>query len=294
MISKLQIGFANNPKIREIFGVVFFGSALLTSLTETNAARKMEEFKRFSAPEARQGVAVDERYVYVVTNQAVAKYDKETHSRLKLWETSPEAPLVHLDSGVIHQDRLYAGHSNYPELPMTSSIEIWDAESLEHVGSYSFGISEGSCTWVDRHDGFWWVCFAHYDKRGGYPDKDMSWTTVVKYDDQWRRLDAWVFPPEVVERFAPYSCSGGSWGPDGLLYCTGHDRKELYAMRLPKSGSVLELVEIVPINMEGQGIAWDRSDTGLLYGIVKRDRVVVVSEMAGTGQAPSTKEETPQ
>ena len=239
------------------------------------------EVKRFNAPEARQGVAVDERYVYVVTNRAVAKYNKQTHRRLAHWEAPAEIPLIHLDSGVIFENRLYAGHSNYPELPMTSSVEIWDAESLEHVGSHSFGLADGSCTWVDRYDGFWWVCFAHYDKRGGYPDKDVSWTTVVQYDDRWSRLAAWVFPPEVVRRFTPYSCSGGSWGPDGLLYCTGHDRPEIYVVRLPKSGSALELVEIIPVTMPGQGIAWDRSDPGILYGIVKRDRVVVVSRISG-------------
>ena len=267
--------------------LLYLASIPLLFLPETEAARTAVEVKRFSAPEARQGVAVDDRYVYVVTNQAVAKYDEATHQRLKYWEATAEVPLVHLDSGVIDRDRLYAAHSNYPELPMTSSVEIWDVESLDHVDSHSFGIGDGSCTWVNRHNGSWWVCFAHYDKRGGYPDKDVSWTTVVQYDDRWRRLGAWVFPPEVVQRFTPYSCSGGSWGPDGLLYCTGHDRPEIYAMRLPQSGSVLELVEIIQVRMAGQGIAWDRSDPGVLYGIVKKERVVVVNRMSGIGEARS-------
>ena len=30
------------------------------------------------------------------------------------------------------------------------------------------------------------------------------------------------------------SNSGGSWGPDGFLYLTGHDPAEIYKMRLPK------------------------------------------------------------
>ncbi len=265
-----------------------------TFVTNTEADRKAVEVERFNAPEARQGVAVDERHVYVVTNQAVAKYDKRTHKRLNLWEATTDFPIIHLDSGVIYQDRLYAGHSNHPDLPMTSSIEIWDAKTLEHVASHSFGIADGSCTWVDRHNGYWWVCFAHYDKKGGYPDKDMSWTTVFQYDDQWRRLEAWVFPSEVVQRFAPSSCSGGSWGPDGHLYCTGNDRTELYAMRLPNSGSILELVEIIPVNIKGQGIAWDRSNRGTLYGIVKKDRVVVVNRFSGFGEPRSTGQKTLQ
>ena len=89
----------------------------LLSATETGAARIAVEVNRFNAPEARQGVAVDDRSVYVVTNRAVAKYDKATHRRLEYWEATAEVPLIHLNSGVIHRDRLYAGHSNYPDLP---------------------------------------------------------------------------------------------------------------------------------------------------------------------------------
>jgi hypothetical protein len=40
-------------------------------------------------------------------------------------------------------------------------------------------------------------------------------------------------------------------------------------MRLPKAGSVLELVDIIPMNIRGQGIAWDRSDRGVIYGIIR-------------------------
>ena len=40
-------------------------------------------------------------------------------------------------------------------------------------------------------------------------------------------------------------------------------------MRLPKAGSVLELVETLPMNIRGQGIAWDRSQRGVMYGIIR-------------------------
>jgi hypothetical protein len=51
-------------------------------------------------------------------------------------------------------------------------------------------------------------------------------------------------------------------------------------MTLPKEGSVLELVEIVPLNIRGQGIAWDRSERGVLYGIV---RATALERAAGIG-----------
>ena len=58
-------------------------------------------------------------------------------------------------------------------------------------------------------------------------------------------------------------------GPDGYLYLTGHDPAELYRMRLPKAGSVLELVDVIQMNIRGQGIAWDRSQPGVIYGIIR-------------------------
>jgi hypothetical protein len=75
------------------------------------------------------------------------------------------------------------------------------------------------------------------------------------------------------------SISGGSWGPDGLLYVSGHDHPEVYGMRLPKMGSILELVKTIPVNIAGQGIAWDRSTPDTLYGIVRGTKEVVVSKL---------------
>jgi hypothetical protein len=78
-----------------------------------------------------------------------------------------------------------------------------------------------------------------------------------------------VPPKTILDRFEDMSNSGGSWGPDGYLYLSGHDPAEIYRMRLPKAGSVLELVDVIPMNIRGQGIAWDRSDRGVIYGIIR-------------------------
>ena len=48
-----------------------------------------------------------------------------------------------------------------------------------------------------------------------------------------------------------------------------HDPAEIYRMRLPKAGSILELVDVIPMNIRGQGIAWDRSQPGVIYGIIR-------------------------
>ena len=236
-------------------------------------------FKEFPADEARQGVAVDANAIYAIDNRSIGKYDKQTGKRLLQWSGPEDGAIQHLNSGVVIGDRLYCAHSNYPNQPMTSSIEIWDTNSLEHVGNHSFGIYEGSATWVDFHDGHWWVVFANYATRGGSPGKGPEWTTLVQFDEQWRRLAAWVLPHALVIEFSPYSSSGGSWGPDGFLYLTGHDAATIYRVALPAAGSTLELTGRIVVPIEGQGIAWDRSvDIPRLYGVRRSLRTVVVME----------------
>lgn len=243
--------------------------------TAAAAARRFTEVARLRSPLARQGVAVDAAHVYPVTDRGIAKLDKHTGAEVARWSGAADGPIIHLDSGTVHEGRLYCAHSNYPADPMTSSLEVWDAGSLEHVATRSFGIAWGSLTWVDRHDGAWWAVFANYSRVFGaspLPYGHTHRTTLVRFDDRWQPGEAWVFPPAVLRRAEPMSVSGGSWGPDGRLWCTGHDHPEVYALRLPRMGSVLVLEETLPIPGEGQGIAWDRSAAAPSLWCISRPR----------------------
>lgn len=246
---------------------------------------KAELVQQFDASNARQGVAVDSGHFYAVNNFAISKHDKLTGAAVSQWAGQAEGqPLIHLDSLMELDGRLYAAHSNYPVFPMTSSVEIWDAETVQHVGSHSFGIDRGSLTWLDRHDGAWWAAFANYDKvqQGQTTSYGLTNNTqVVRFDDDFRITAAWTLPIEILDRVRPMSNSGGSWGPDGLLYLTGHDHGEIYVMQIPEAGSTLDWVASVEVPvLEGQGIAWDRSVPGrFLWGINKGERKVVKIKM---------------
>lgn len=120
---------------------------------------------RFDAAEAVQAVAVDGGHFYAIANAAIGKYDKHSGKLTNLWRASDELPLRHLNAGVVRGGRLYCAHSNFPQFPETSSLEVFDAATLEHIDSHSFGIYEGSLTWVDRHDNAWWAVFAHYSRK---------------------------------------------------------------------------------------------------------------------------------
>jgi hypothetical protein len=250
-----------------LLALLVFGFARMSS-----AEPVLVQVGEFVVPEANQGIGVDAKHFYAVDNETIGKYDKTTGKLVKKWQGPKTGPITHLDSAMVMDGKIYAAHSNYPEWPMTSSLEIFDAETMEHVGSHSFGIQWGSLTWVDWHDNHWWMTFANYDRRIG-PNKTpyghKANTLMVKLTRDFRPVESWTLPKVILDKFEDMSNSGGSWGPDGFLYLSGHDPAELYRMRLPKAGSILELVDIIPMNIRGQGIAWDRSQPGVIYGIIR-------------------------
>jgi hypothetical protein len=239
---------------------------------------KSEVIRRWKAPEASQGVAVDAKHFYAVSNFRIAKYDKATGAKVAEW-TGEKARFPHLNSCEIIGRDLVCVNSNFPETPMTSSVEFFDPVKMVHVRTVSLGQQIGSLTWLDRKDGVWWAAFANYDNRGGEPNRGHEYTQLVKFDDQWRRMEGWSFPKSVTDRFAPMSSSGGGWGADGRLYVTGHDHPELYVLELPKGGSKLDHVATIAAEIEGQAIVFDKSQPGVLYGISRPNREVVVMKL---------------
>ena len=239
--------------------------------------------RRYPAPEATQAAAVDDAFFYAIGNSAIGKYDKQSGRRVAQWHEAPKGRLVHLNSGIVIDSLLYCAHSNYPELPMVSSIEVFDTKQLRPVRTIALPDGRGSATWVEQADGAWWVTFAHYAGKGGEPGKGPEATTLVKFDQDWRAQQSWSFPSAVVNRWDGMSSSGGVGIGNGRFITTGHHAPELYVVNLPKTGGVLMLGAIVPIESEGQGIAFDRREQQL-YSIQRRTREVLVSEMPGSVQ----------
>lgn len=237
-----------------------------------------EETRRFPDIDAHQGVAVDGQFFYAILTRALGKYRKDTGERVSGWEGPKEGPIKHLNAGIVADGLLYCAHSNYPEQPPVSSVEIWNPKTMKHVNTHSFGRYEGSLTWIDRRKNNWIACFAHYAKEGSETG-NPSLTQVVEFDDQWRRVGGWVFPDKLIKRFAGRSASGGAFGPGGFLFVTGHDAKELYVLSIPEAGSVLKWEETIPISAEGQSFSWDPARPNAFYSISRRTREVIVSRI---------------
>lgn len=241
---------------------------------------RIEETSRFEAPEARQGVAVDDRFIYVIGNQVIGKYDKQTFELQARWSGQEDSPIIHFNAGIVVNKQLAIAHSNYPEVPMTGSVEFFDTESFLPVGSQSFGAYFGSVTWALPFDDGWLVCFAHYGNKAAEPNRDPTWTNLVHFDQQWRRTGGWVFPNALFDHIGGnYSLSGGAFGPEGLLYVSGHDAPELHVLRFPDHGSEMQWLATIDMPAAGQAFAWDPYDPERFYGIVKSDRQVIVGRL---------------
>jgi len=222
------------------------------------------------APNATQAVAVDSHHIYTISNSKIVKRDKLTGDSITEWQ----GPLQHLNSGIVLEEKLYCANSNYPMVPMTSSLEIFDTRTMEHLGTHSFGVYVGSFTWIDRRNEDWYLMFVHYENKAQDLGRGAAYTTLVQMDSLFRRKGGWTLPPAFTDHLKPMSVSGGTFISDDTLILSPHHFPELYKFRIPKMGYHLEWIETIPSPFQGQGIAIDPSNTDLLFGIHRKDRMV--------------------
>lgn len=215
-----------------------------------------------SSPHATQAAAADERFVYAVSSTAVARYDRATGKQLAVSTGKAE----HLNSGFLWQGKLYCAHSNYPRRPHRSDIRVLDPATMRLEVFHTFTDPPGSLTWVVRHGDDWWCHFAHYGR-------DNAQSVLIRYDDRWRETGRWTYPKELVADWGTYSLSGGLWHAEDLL-ATGHDKRVIYRLRVPRAAAVVEVVEVIRSPFPGQGIAIDPKTGGLLG--IDRDKTAVV------------------
>jgi len=213
--------------------------------------------RAYSAPEASQGAAGDKDYFYAVGNGIIAKYRRDNGQPVSRWGGEDQVLLRHINSCYKQGHKLSCANSNFPAIPMGSSIEIFDTGELRHLESNSLGLTEeGSLTWFDKTDDGWIASFVHYDGRGGVPYKSNGYTSLVRFDNQWRRTGGWLFPPAILKLMAPHGTSGGAIGPDGYLYVTGHDLPQMYVLAKPSMGPYLLHIATVAIAAHGQAFSW--------------------------------------
>lgn len=229
----------------------------------------------YEAPEADQGVAADAHHFYAVDNTVVAKYEIASGKLVTRWVGPRNGLIRHMNSCLADGGRIWCANSNYSLTPMGSSIEVFDAERLEHVDTHSLGMTdEGSLTWFNRYRGGWIAGFAHYDETGGLKFKDHTFSGVETFDAEWRRTGGWLFPQSALDRMAPYAASGGQIGPDGWLYLLGHDRPEMYVVGRPSMGPTLVHLATITLEAEGQAFSWAQDAARTVFTVDRRKGLV--------------------
>jgi len=231
---------------------------------------QVTELKRYKAPNATQAVAVDSLHFYTISNSKIIKRKKSDGAVVDQWE----GPLKHLNSGIVFGDKLYCANTNYPELPMASSLEIFDTKSMKHAGNHSFGLYVGSFTWIDIWEDDYYIMFVHYENYAQEGDKGVAYTTLIQTDSLFRRKSAWTIPKKLVDHLKPTSVSGGTFLPDGNLLLSPHHFEEVYIFSLPQMGYELVWKETIPVPFQGQGIAVDPFDD-TIWGIHRKNKEVI-------------------
>lgn len=239
-----------------------------------NSGVNSKVVKRFPT-NANQGVAVDNNYYYTISNTRITKHEKQTGTFIAEWSADLSKAeykhFKHMNSGTVVGDLLYVAHSRYKEDPNNNTLEIFNVKgsSLTHKKTISMPGKYGSFTWADKHaDGSWWICYAVYGKGLNQKTKLVKCKSI---NDVFVEEKSWFFPKEVVENWGDMSCSGGSWGPDGKLYTTGHDYKKAFVLEVDNTGQLIHVETKNNMGFFGQAIAWDRySSKPLLWGIEKR------------------------
>ncbi|MCL2745143.1 MAG: hypothetical protein FWE67_14965 [Planctomycetaceae bacterium] len=261
------------------FLLFLFYFAPIIPAAENTGEWSSKEIARFKAAEANQGVAVDNEFFYAITNRQIGKYKKSDGTFVDGWKDVRGGPFIHLNAGFVKDGKLICAHSNFPGVPMVSSVETWDAKTMKHIESHSFGIAFGSLTWTTEKDGVTYACFADYAGKSGNPDRGPAFTQLIRFDEQWRSTGGWAFPAALVEKFKGSSASCGAFGPGGYLYVTGHDDLEMFVMDFPEAGSILRWIATIPVPFEGQAFSWDPVNKRVAYGIARKTKEVIAIEV---------------
>ena len=78
---------------------------------------------------------------------------------------------------------------DHPDVPMASSVEIFNSASMARAGSHSLRLMDaGSLTWFDRLNEGWIAGSAHYNDETGEPFKTNPGAGIHTFDARLPRL----------------------------------------------------------------------------------------------------------
>lgn len=260
----------NNQEVKESF-----------STLEQEFSTRWNSAKEYTnIPDAHKGIAAGRDFFYVINTNSISKHSTKTGELIKRVDFSNHPRIKNMNGAVVVRNNLYVTNSPATVKHRQNTIEVFNRD-LVYLYHINVTGNTGALTWIDYHNGKWWGCFAHYDDMVRYtvlvefyhPNPDLEYEDTIHSKDlvNWHVKDRWFFPHKVNEHFLPYSCTGGSFGPDGKLYVTGH-RNEIYVLDFHPKAEImgLDYIKETDINVS---VSIDK-ERGILFGINKDNKTV--------------------
>jgi hypothetical protein len=269
--------FLLGPLFLWLSTVVLGGAQVAAAETSPATPAVAEELRRIDVPEPAVGVAVDDEHVYAIHARAISKLKKDTGRVEIVWRAPKSQPHIRLSSGVVYDGKLHAALANVPAHPRANSVEIWDTATMRHVASHSLGIDDMTLAWIDRRGDDWWACFGPGPSEPSHagPLRDVRWSSLVRFDDQWRRTGGWTLPAELLSRLPLEGLGGGLASGDTRFWCTAPGNADVHLLGLPNAGSALRLIATYRAPVAGPGLAVDPIERDVFYRVdAERQQIV--------------------
>lgn len=245
---------------RIIFLILIFISIIVCMSISINMLWILSYKKRFNTlitttiSNNAQGVATSAKYIFIIYNNLIEKYDKCTFELLD--KIVPNAQ--HLNHGVIKDKVLYCIDN---PLNGANVIHMFNIDTMHYQGpvdmvDYSYN---GVLSSIDFYYSKWWCLYTFYE--------DLIYKThLVVFDENWDVLRSWSFPIKIFDMIKPYNLSNIAWNRN-VLYCTAHRTSDIYMFKVFTTTDKVTYIGKMASNIDGQGIAWDKSDYNILYGL---------------------------
>lgn len=201
-----------------------------------------------------QGVATSAKYIFIIYNNLIEKYDKCTFKLLD--KIVPDAH--HLNHGIVKDKVLYCIDN---PLNGANVIYMYNIDTMHYQGpidmiDYSYN---GVLSSIDFYYNKWWCLYTFY--------KDLiTKTHLVVFDENWDVLRSWTFPLKIFDMVQPANLSNIAWNRN-ILYCTVNNSSDIYMFKIFTTTDKATYIGKMTSGIYGQGISWDKTDYNILYGL---------------------------
>lgn len=264
MISRLKYYYTKTISTDWIRYMVYILLAIiilfvLYTLFNGNEYMRLDSSHTYKVKEAKNGVALDGKHFYAISNSCIGKYSRKTGKKV----LSKQFPFKNISGGTfVNGDLVVINNSS-----KSGNILIWlDPDTLDIIDTMPVPQVSGTLSWIDWAWDKWWVCDAFFKK-------NVKETSIYCFNQDWVLEGYWKLPKSIVNEIKPESLLGGAWFGEYLCVMS-NDNPEMYILELPEHSLYAKLVKKVQVCFDGRGFALERGKGNVYAWGVQNGRVV--------------------